>query len=266
MIFFLKINSGFRLFLCSFYVLFITILALPAQPLSPAKASEQSNVLKAGAATIKITPPIGSIMGMSYGLTVSEGVYDDLYAEALILEEGDVKAAFITFDFISLPYIFVERTRELIAQRIGLPGKNIIMIAKHSHAGPQMNPLFWDAVDVVRAWKILDLAALKGGVQPRLTTTVPLTKDGGALKSEVQVLTLGDELALVGFPGDAFVELGLNIKLNSPFPFTIVNEQSANGTLSYVPNRKAFPEGAYEVISARFAPGGRFWLIRPFAS
>jgi neutral ceramidase len=70
------------------------------------------------------------------------------------------------------------------------------------------------------------------------------------------VLTLGDELALVGFPGDAFDELGLNIKLNSPFPFTIVNEQSGNGTLSYVPNRKAFPEGAYEVISARFAPGG----------
>lgn len=30
---------------------------------------------------------------------------------------------------------------------------------------------------------------------------------------------------------------------------------------SYVPNRKAFPEGAYEVISAGFAPGGAEMLV-----
>jgi hypothetical protein len=75
------------------------------------------------------------------------------------------------------------------------------------------------------------------------------------------VLTLGDELALVGFPGDAFDELGLNIKLNSPFPFTIVNEQSGNGTLSYVPNRKAFPEGAYEVIARVLRPVEEKYLL-----
>jgi hypothetical protein len=35
-----------------------------------------------------------------------------------------------------------------------------------------------------------------------------------------------------------------------------VSEQSGSGAISYVPNRKAFPEGAYEVISARFLPSG----------
>jgi neutral ceramidase len=72
---------------------------------------------------------------------------------------------------------------------------------------------------------------------------------------------LGDELALVGFPGDAFVELGLAIKQNSPYPYTIVNEQSGNGTLSYVPNRKAFYERGYEAESARFLPGGGEILV-----
>ena len=110
--------------------------------------------------------------------------------------------------------------------------------------------------DVVKAWRIIDLASLQRKSRHEITTTVPLTDDGSALQTEVQVVALGDELALVGFPGDAFVELGLAIKLNSPFPFTVVSEQSGNGTLSYVPNRKAFPEGGYEVISARFAPGG----------
>lgn len=94
--------------------------------------------------------------------------------------------------------------------------------------------------DVVRAWKIVDIANLQG--KP--------------LDTEVQAIVLGDQLAWVGMPGDAFVELGLSIKHNSPFEKTIVSEQSGSGAISYVPNRKAFPQGAYEVISARFLPGG----------
>ena len=99
--------------------------------------------------------------------------------------------------------------------------------------------------DVVRAWRTIDLAELKG--RPLIT--------------EVQAITLGDQAALVGFPGDAFVELGLGIKTNSPFPFHLVAEQSGNGSISYVPNYKAFQEGGYEVISARFLPGGGELLV-----
>jgi neutral ceramidase len=95
-------------------------------------------------------------------------------------------------------------------------------------------------LDVVHAWKVLDVAELQG--KP--------------LDTEVQAITMGDDLAWVGMPGDAFVELGLAVKQNSPFRQTIVSEQSGSGAISYVPNRKAFPEGAYEVMSARFAPGG----------
>jgi hypothetical protein len=99
--------------------------------------------------------------------------------------------------------------------------------------------------DVVHAWKVLDVAAL----------------DGRPLPTEVQAVTLGAQLAWVGMPGDAFVELGLAVKHGSPFPYTIVSEQSGSGAISYVPNRKAFPEGHYEVISARFRPGGAELLV-----
>jgi neutral ceramidase len=95
-------------------------------------------------------------------------------------------------------------------------------------------------LDVVHAWKVLDVAEL----------------GGKPLDTEVQAITMGDDLAWVGMPGDAFVELGLAVKQNSPFRRTIVSEQSGSGAISYVPNRKAFPEGGYEVISARFAAGG----------
>lgn len=76
----------------------------------------------------------------------------------------------------------------------------------------------------------------------------------GPLEAEVQVITLGDEVAWVAIPGEYFVELGMAIKRASPFRTTIIVEQ-ANGWLSYIPDQKAFAEGSYEAISSRCAPG-----------
>ena len=79
-------------------------------------------------------------------------------------------------------------------------------------------------------------------------------RNGKPIEKEVQVITLGDQVAWVSLPGEIFVELGLLIKEASPFPYTIVAEL-ANGWVSYVPDRKAYPEGSYEVMSARCASG-----------
>ena len=484
---FLTKKPGSRYALCLFTILSFSIVRLSAQSVSPVSETIYNTIFRAGAASTKITPPVGCIMGNSYGITISEGVHDELFARTLVFERSGEKAAFIALDLISIPYVIAVETRKLIAQRTGIPVTSIIMTATHAHAGPQMNPLFWKAVgglpaqkskeylrdlpemisrsvelaqsrlqavnvsvgtirentinfnrrflmkdgsfrmnpgkgnpnsirpvgpvdpdvsvvyfetfeskplailvnfalhpaivggnrfsadfpaviaellanvkgddmvtiytngtsgninnidvnwpgqpegyeeltrigtilaadvlkalptlhpievnslkvhtqsvelpvppvqprdikwaeevmakygkpdsppfdDIVKAWRIIDLNELKGGDKTRFesTTTVPLTDDGGELKSEVQAIVLGNELALVGFPGDAFVELGLAIKQNSPFPYTIVNEQSGNGTLSYVPNRKAITEGGYEGESARFSPGGGEILV-----
>ncbi|MGQ9621408.1 MAG: hypothetical protein ACUVTX_10560, partial [Bacteroidales bacterium] len=85
-------------------------------------------------------------MGNSYGITVCKGVNDDLYIRTLVFKYGSNKAAFIALDMISLPYRVVMETRELIARTTDIPEGNIIMSATHIHAGPQMNPLFWDVV------------------------------------------------------------------------------------------------------------------------
>jgi len=85
-------------------------------------------------------------------------------------------------------------------------------------------------------------------------------RQGRPIEAEVQVISLGDQIAWVGLPGEIFVELGQAIKLASPFPHTIVVEL-ANGSIGYVPNRRAYPEGAYEVISSRVAAGGGEMLV-----
>jgi len=69
---------------------------------------------------------------------------------------------------------------------------------------------------------------------------------------EVQVLGLGD-LAIVGIPGEYFVEFGLQLKQQSPAPATFVIEL-ANGSIGYIPTAAALAEGGYEGSSARFSP------------
>ncbi|MPY88789.1 MAG: hypothetical protein GEU99_12775 [Luteitalea sp.] len=426
--------------------------------------------LRVGRAAVRITPEVGTPMGSSYGIAISEGIHDDLFAKAIVFERDGVKAALVACDLISIRKAIVEDARRLIEARTGLKGQHVILSATHGHAGPQMHPMFlrilggepeqkgleyirrlpeWiaesvrkaeenlqparlsvgtireDAISFNRRFLMRDgsvrmnpgrqnaaavrpvgpidpivsvanfeasesgeslatmvnfalhvavvggrqisadfpgvlsrrLAAVRGRealtvftngmsgninhidtsrqtqstgqqeaerigtvlearVRQALRTLRPVSSAplrvrsrrvelsvrpvrdeeveeakrlmsrvgsrsappfhdvvrawrvidlsemaSGVLATEVQALTLGDEVAFVGFPGDAFVELGLGIKSSSPFPFTVVGEQAGTGAISYVPNLKAFWEGGYEVISARFLPGGGERLV-----
>jgi hypothetical protein len=99
-------------------------------------------------------------------------------------------------------------------------------------------------MEQVNAFKVIDVAGREG--QPQ--------------EVEVQVVTLGDELAWVSLPGEIFVELGLTIKQGSPFRQTMIAEL-ANGSIGYIPNRVAYPQGNYEVVSARCAEGSGEMLV-----
>lgn len=93
-------------------------------------------------------------------------------------------------------------------------------------------------LDQVRAYKIVDLQS-RGASSP----------------VEIQVFRLSDEVAVVGLPGEVFVDLGLAIKKASPFPITLVIEL-CHDDIAYVPTEKAFAEGSYETVNSRIAPGG----------
>lgn len=99
-------------------------------------------------------------------------------------------------------------------------------------------------LEIVNAFKVLDVA----------------DRQGKPYEAEVQVITLGDEVAWVALPGEIFVELGLAIKQDSPFPMTIIAEL-ANGSIGYIPSRRAYSQGNYEVVSARCAEGSGERLV-----
>jgi hypothetical protein len=89
-------------------------------------------------------------------------------------------------------------------------------------------------LELVHAAKVVEIAERKGA----------------PIEAEVQVIALGDEIAIVSLPGEIFVEIGLAIRQGSPFGQTVIAEL-ANGGIGYVPDRKGFSQGAYEAISSR---------------
>jgi hypothetical protein len=80
------------------------------------------------------------------------------------------------------------------------------------------------------------------------------------LPMELQVFRLSDDVAIVGLPGEIFVDLGLAIKKASPFRVTLVIEL-CNDAPGYVPTVKAFKEGSYETVNSRIQPGGGEKLV-----
>ena len=107
----------------------------------------------------------------------------------------------------------------------------------------------------------------KGGKEPPFLEVVDAFKvldvyerGGRPHEVEVQVITLGRDVALVSLPGEIFVELGMAVKRASPFKYTII-AQLANGSIGYIPTRQAWTQGNYEVVSARCAAGSGEMLV-----
>ena len=99
-------------------------------------------------------------------------------------------------------------------------------------------------MEMVEAFRILDVES----------------RNGEPIDAEVQVISLGKELAWVSMPGEIFVQLGIAIKDGSPFATTTIHEL-ANGSVGYVPTRQAYAQGNYEVVSARCAEGSGELLV-----
>jgi hypothetical protein len=91
---------------------------------------------------------------------------------------------------------------------------------------------------------------------------------GESLPVDVQVITLGREVAIVALPGEVFVEYGLAIKNASPFKTTLVIELCNNVETIYIPTRNSYipardslTGGGYEVVNSTTAPASGELLV-----
>lgn len=95
--------------------------------------------LYAGICETNITPPLGVWMsGYAGRPTGAVGVHDELYARALVLDNGQRRVALIVADLIALDMDLVARLREGISAQAGVAPEAVMLHCTHTHAGPSV--------------------------------------------------------------------------------------------------------------------------------
>src|SRR3954471_11552048 len=110
----------------------LAIIALAPSP--PAAAGEW----KAGVAAVKITPeqPVW-MSGYAARTRPAEGVLNDLWAKALVLEDPDGRrAVLVTMDLVGIDRDFAGRVCGRIMEAHKLERGQIALCTSHTHSGP----------------------------------------------------------------------------------------------------------------------------------
>lgn len=173
---------------------------------------------------------------------------------------------------VSMPQLQVRREVVKLPLQQSTPEQleNSKKLLREIEAGKKAD--FYDHVD---AYKRIVLEQLR--TNPNVDETMSLigwglsaTKAGSgeSLPVDVQVITLGRDVAIVALPGEVFVEYGLSIKNASPFKTTLVVELCNNVETIYIPTRNSFvpaqekfASGGYEVVNSTTMPGSGELLV-----
>jgi len=98
-----------------------------------APASAESG-LKASVAKVDVTPPPDTKVAGHVRST--KGARDPLRAAILLLEDGQNKAAIVTFDYLASWDELVNGVRDGVARAAGIPREHILVASSHNHSGP----------------------------------------------------------------------------------------------------------------------------------
>lgn len=93
--------------------------------------------LRAGFGRTEITPRLGVRLG-GYGIKdrPAEAINDPLHATALVLAQGDLRAAILNLDWICVEEAVVERLRAEIGRRSAIPPAHVTVSTTHTHSAP----------------------------------------------------------------------------------------------------------------------------------
>ena len=99
--------------------------------------------MKAGTASMVITPPVGIVLGGNGRKdNKSRGVHDNLYANIIILSNSDSVVVFIGLDLGGISGNNVSDMKNLISKRYNIEDKDIVVCATHTHSGPNVIKVF----------------------------------------------------------------------------------------------------------------------------
>jgi neutral ceramidase len=108
-------------------VLFLVFLSGTATGSAPEKT-----VMKAGVARVVISNKTPRIM---VNKVTSQGILHDIYARALVLNDGENRLIFVTYDLNGLD-VATPILRKRVKDELGVNPSNLILLATHNHLAP----------------------------------------------------------------------------------------------------------------------------------
>jgi hypothetical protein len=117
-----------------FLRLVLVFLAL-GLAVSAGGAQAQVPRLRAGVAAVKITPSLTRTVYIAgyESNRVADAVHDDLWARALVLDDGQTRIAVVALDLVGL---FNARVRQIRSRIAAVPPDNVLITCTHVHSGP----------------------------------------------------------------------------------------------------------------------------------
>lgn len=194
-------------------------------------------MLRAGAAEVVITPPVGTRMdGYTSRLGRSVGIHDDLHARAIVVDDGDTSATIVSCDLLGVDRRMVASVRERASAATGIPAANIMVAATHTHGGPAGLRVDRDealvevmartiAGGIIEAHARMRPAVLKVGRGSVDSVSQSRRHPDGPIDDALQVLLLdspdardGAIGAIVNFACHATVLYSTNMQISADYP------------------------------------------------
>ena len=93
--------------------------------------------ISAGVATEIVTPDLGcQLAGFDARKGVAEAVHDDLHATSLVLDDGNTATVLVSIEVLGVSREFADAVRAEIAHTTGIPPRNVVLSATHTHCAP----------------------------------------------------------------------------------------------------------------------------------
>ena len=100
--------------------------------------------LLAGLWKVDVTPPLDRPLVGGVDDEAFAGILDNLYANALVLDDGNKEVAIVSVDIIGIPHEVMKDIVAGIEATCGIPASQVTISATHTHKGP---PLSKDQAD-----------------------------------------------------------------------------------------------------------------------
>ncbi|MBE6686245.1 MAG: hypothetical protein E7591_03340 [Ruminococcaceae bacterium] len=94
--------------------------------------------MKCGAYEMQITPCIGTTLPGYFEFRYADDILDELYAKAVIFDNGELVTGFVALDILHVNARMVEMIRDRFEKLTGIKGTNLMVTGTHTHTGLPM--------------------------------------------------------------------------------------------------------------------------------